>query len=626
MPKGIFLRRIGSLLLWVWSGIALPGSVEFYAYVSSNEVSVGDVFTLTIKSNGNVSDFEPPEIPEGLVVISGPNQSSSISWINGVVSMEWSVSYRIRAVQEGTYTIGSATGVIDGKRYRTEPITIKVVKGNGGVASRGSGGGGGTPPTSPQKQQEQNEKFKGDVYISAVVSKNTVYPGEPFVITYYLYTRYNLASLQIDKMPGIENAWTEEIELSQNIQLKPTVVNGREFYYAPIRKVVVYPKGVGKVVCKPLSLRVVARIPMRREPQSLFDIVFGTLYYENMELPLKSNEVVVEVKDFPEKPPLDFSGFTGNLALNWSISSDTPMVNDAVTLRFTLSGRGNLKTVGIPAISFPAFVESYQPKTSQNTKLEEEGYVGSKTWEYVFIPRQAGEFKLDSFSISYFNLARKKFERVVFPGVVVRVRGGAPGVPSGVVAASPVSTGEKVRYIASDIRDIKRRREGDKIIAVIPENGIIFVTSFLPFLLSFMVVFVARRKRSMTHKEVVEKQFRETMRGIEKGLKMCRRNARREGLTLLQNAIFKYFANAYGISPQLITTSWIKEMLASHQIDEKTISDFINGLQTIDMELYASGVSLVSNDSLINIIANIKDSLKKIHKATLQSVKEKSSA
>lgn len=65
----------------------------------------------------------------GLQQENGPFTSSSFMSINGKTSQSESFSYTVRATEEGSYFIPSATIYVDEKPYKTEPKKIVVEEG-----------------------------------------------------------------------------------------------------------------------------------------------------------------------------------------------------------------------------------------------------------------------------------------------------------------------------------------------------------------------------------------------------------------------------------------------------------------------------------------------------------------
>ena len=111
------------------SSWALAQSPSFISQVSKNRVVIGEIFTVSFTLNGSGSNLVYPNF-KGFDIYSGPNQSQSISMVNGTVSQSTSLSFYILAKTEGKFTIGSATIMSGNQKLETKPIIIEVVKGN----------------------------------------------------------------------------------------------------------------------------------------------------------------------------------------------------------------------------------------------------------------------------------------------------------------------------------------------------------------------------------------------------------------------------------------------------------------------------------------------------------------
>jgi hypothetical protein len=79
------------------------------------------------------------------------------------------------------------------------------------------------------------------------------------------------------------------------------------------------------------------------------------------------------------------------------------VANEAVNLKVTINGRGNIQLLGKPEIEFPASFEVYDPNVRNNIRNSERGQEGSITWEYLLIPRAGGEFGIPPVEFVYFN-------------------------------------------------------------------------------------------------------------------------------------------------------------------------------------------------------------------------------
>src|SRR5207248_1281227 len=79
------------------------------------------------------------------------------------------------------------------------------------------------------------------------------------------------------------------------------------------------------------------------------------------------------------------------------------------------------------------------------------GVTGSKTFEFLIIPRNAGEFKIPVKGFSFFDLDRKQYESTPSKEFVLKV---AKGNETVTTAVSGVSKSD-VQWLGKDIRFIK---------------------------------------------------------------------------------------------------------------------------------------------------------------------------
>ena len=118
------------------------------ASVSNNPVGLQDRFQVTFTFSGtdinNIKNFSAPSF-NNFLTLSGPNQSTSIQFINGAQSASISFSYYLQPKNIGKFTIESASIDYKGTQYKSEPISIEVVKGSA------------SPNQQTQSQQQQQD-------------------------------------------------------------------------------------------------------------------------------------------------------------------------------------------------------------------------------------------------------------------------------------------------------------------------------------------------------------------------------------------------------------------------------------------------------------------------------------
>jgi len=102
--------------------------VKFKAVVGGDKVSLYETIDIRFQIEGaKFNEFKLPDF-EGFEIVGGPNQSTSIQYVNGKMSQQAAYSYKLRAIKEGTLVISPATVIVDGNILETEQLEIEVVK------------------------------------------------------------------------------------------------------------------------------------------------------------------------------------------------------------------------------------------------------------------------------------------------------------------------------------------------------------------------------------------------------------------------------------------------------------------------------------------------------------------
>ena len=104
------------------------------AELCSDTVMVGHQFTLTyIVDDGQVNGLNDPDLT-AFNLLSGPNTSSSMSFINGEMSAKSSVNFVLQAREPGDYTIEPATLTVDGEQIQVDSLSIHIIENPDGTA------------------------------------------------------------------------------------------------------------------------------------------------------------------------------------------------------------------------------------------------------------------------------------------------------------------------------------------------------------------------------------------------------------------------------------------------------------------------------------------------------------
>jgi len=105
----------------------ITSKINFDAKVSKKRLGLNERLRVDFKMNENGDDFIPPPFT-GFQVVSGPQQSESRSWINGVQNFSKTYTYFLTPKLKGKFTLGQAAITIGDEVYKTSPIGIEVTE------------------------------------------------------------------------------------------------------------------------------------------------------------------------------------------------------------------------------------------------------------------------------------------------------------------------------------------------------------------------------------------------------------------------------------------------------------------------------------------------------------------
>jgi len=434
---------------------------EFTATVSKNKVGIGEQFVLTFSLNTNGSNFRAPSLND-FNVYGGPNQSTNMSFINGSMSQQISFSYYLAAKGEGKFTIGSASINAGGKTISSKPISIEVTKGNSPQSNSGQNNQRGN---TNQQNNSDDYDLGNNLFIRTVTSKSRAYVGEQIIVSYKVYTRINILDNAATKLPVFNGFWSEEIQSgNRQAEFKQENIDGLQYQVAEIKKAILIPQHSGTLTVDPLEMDVVTRIKNKNRSNDPFEQFFnmgGFGSYKDVKVSVSSKPIKIEVLPLPERgKPESFKGAVGDFSMETSIKPSNLKLksNDAGNLVVSISGRGNLKLLEPLKIKAPSDIEMYDAKTNDKITTTSSGLSGKRSFDYLFIPRNAGKYNLESASFTFFDPEKRTYVTLKTPDFNLEVeRGSAANNSSNPIISSYNTNKEDVKLLGNDIRYIKTK-------------------------------------------------------------------------------------------------------------------------------------------------------------------------
>jgi len=440
---------IFTFIILLFGSILYAQDVSITASVSKNQLPVEGQFQYSVEVSGQSTSLPEVTFPDfkDFYVLSGPNTSTSIQFINGAMASSKTYSFYLRPRKEGKLVIGKASLDLNGKTITTEEITVTVKK--GGTSTSQSG------VRDAPKSRSDADIAGETLYLKTVVSKKNVFLGEQIIVEYKLYFRVNVRGYNLDKYPANAGFWTEEFKMPPQPSVENEIINGLNFNVATLKKAALFPTQSGKLKIEPIQVTLEAVVKERRKRRSIFDSFFDDPFGRTVQKTITSKPISIKVSPLPEegKPP-EFNGTVGRYKFNTSIDKNEAHVNEAVSLKIRLSGVGNIGLTELPIVQIPPDIEKYDPKITSQVKNEGNRISGSKSAEYILIPRITGQYKIKPISFSYFDPRKKSYQTIVSNTVELNVLEG-----SGTVASFNPQTGgysrQEVTLLGQDIRFIK---------------------------------------------------------------------------------------------------------------------------------------------------------------------------
>ena len=578
-----------------------------------NVVAVGENFRLTYTLNAQGSNLRVPAFKD-FSIISGPNASTSsnMSIVNGQVSQSvtYTYTYFLQATKEGKYKIDAATISAGGKDYQSNTLSIEVVKNQSGQSQVNSQNN-----NNQQTQSSTIDDVNGDdLFVRVSVDKSTLYQGEHLVATLKVYTKLDLAGFDNFKFPSFNGFWSQDIETPSQISLQRENVNGVIYNMGVIKKELLYPQQSGEITIEPFELTCVVRQKVNNRQRSIFDDFFGN--YQNVKKKVVSPKVKINVKPLPDGKPTSFNGAVGKFTFQATIDKNNVKTNDAITLKIKISGNGNLKLADVPKVNFPPDFETYDPKVSDNITSTGAGTSGTKTYEYLLIPRHAGNFRIAPVEFSYFDVDSKQYKEISSEEFNITVEKGADD-NSGTVMSN--FSKEDVKYIGSDIRFIKTKNielkpKGSYVLGSLWHN-----LAFPLSLAIFIFIVVIRRKQIKENADAMLVKNRKANKMAKKRLntasKYLKENKREQFYDETLKAMWGYLSDKLSIPIADLNREKAFDCLVCYKLENELISDLNNLLDTCEFARFAptseSGEMNKIYNSAINIIGVLDNKIKR---------------
>jgi len=599
------------VLLFITSFLKANDEVKLTASAPGT-VIMGRPFQITYTANAKVSDFKAPAITN-FDILAGPFKSESYSSqiINGNMTSSVSISftYTLQAQKTGTFTIPSAGITANGDKYTSNGLSIKVLPADDNSEASSSSTSSGSSSSAANISPK-------NIFIRPILSRSSVYEQEAVTLSYKLYTTYDVVQFGNKVMPDFKGFMKQEFERTGNAQLAYENYNGRNYLTATVYEVILYPQTSGEIVIDKATFEAIIRVQSRQSVKSIFDEFFES--YSNVARSIDVPSLKINVKELPSGKPASFSGVVGQFAINSSLSAEQVKVNEAVTMKISITGSGNMKLLKNPDIQFPDALEVYDPKVSNNFKTSSAGLSGNKSIEIMFIPRHAGTIEIPASEINYFDPKDRMYKTLRTQAFNLQVLKSDGSVDSQVYVSN-FTNKEDVKQIGNDIRYIFSGN-----IKFIQSETYIFSSfySWLLFIVPLLItltLYLLFRKHVKDNADVDLVKNRKANRIARKRLKYAQKllkvGNKDKFYEEVMKAIWSYLSDKLSIPVSAINKEKVAVVLEEKGVGKVLLNQLTNILNTCEFARFApgSGQQEMGNlyEETIQVISDIEGVIKK---------------
>ncbi|MEL6866391.1 MAG: BatD family protein [Bacteroidota bacterium] len=546
-----------------WIPLAAQGKISFKASADAKQVVLGNYFELSfILENANAENFKAPKL-EAFNILSGPNQATSVSAINGRWTRSQTFSYTLQPKKIGTFTIGAGSVVANGETLKSKPLRVEVVKGKNKGAST---------------QEDLMSQIRDEVFIRAETNTIAAAIGEQIILDYKIYTTreietYNL--LSESEYPGF---FAQDIR-RYNAGVVREVVDGVQYSTKILKRIALFPQQAGILKVDPMTMQlaVVADNQPKRRRSFFYTPVVNRLQ-------VKTEELNINVRPLPSPQPSSFSGAVGTYRIESTVNRSSLTTDDAITIRMTISGDGDIKRVQAPTLQFSDSLELYEPRVVEERSFEGKNgrITGQKLVEYVLLPKHPGRYQIepeftyfDPDSSNYISLSPNTYRFIVTKGTLDRTAKG--------LAAE--------RAAAEDIRFIKTKTQLEQASSSFFGTPLFWALLSFPFLGLLGAVFYRQAKIKQAGIDPIflkQQRARKIAQGhLSKADNFMKSGDSRSFYKEISQALFGYVGDKLSIPLSELSKDNIRQKLEALKVDEQHIKQFIHIIKTCEMALFA---------------------------------------
>lgn len=387
-----------------------PASAGFQADVSRTVIPEGESFQLYLRQDGDAAEPDVSVLNEDFLIVM-ERKSFKSTYVNGKTQTFNENVLTLIPKKSGEVVLPS----IRAGKEQTKPLKLTVVA-------------GGQPSPDEPADGKKAQAAQPNVFIRYAADDPKPYVGQQIPLTVKLYSFVQTPLLDGSVIPPQADGITAE--QWGDVKRSRETVNGRTYDVLEY-KFLLFARKSGRIVLSPVRFRGTVSDPESRgEPaEDLFGFGgsdFFSGFFGQKNVAVQSSPVVLDVQPKPAQAGNGIWLPAAEVAVSEDFTppKQTISLGEALTRTVTVTASGARDTQ-LPDPAFPdgSDYKQYPGKTDSKNLFDDNGIVGVKTRQIVFMPTKAGRIVLPQMEIPWFDVKTKQLKKAVLPARTLTVTG-----------------------------------------------------------------------------------------------------------------------------------------------------------------------------------------------------------
>ncbi len=579
-----FLKLISLILtltVSIWSPPLLAQNAVVYSQFNPPVIHLGQSssYVITVYGTQDVSQDTirgKLRSVDGLKISNNASVSSEFKFIQGKRTTSITYSFNVQAEREGEFTLEAWQVNIKGRNYNVPAAKLQVVP--------------------------QGKEFEKSMFLKLDIPNDNFYVGESIPCHLKLYLRRDIQARMRAYPKKTGDAFTQS-ELRKEPHSAQETIDGQIYRLFSWPLTLTALKAGEEVLSYKIELAVI--LPNKRSRKSPFDTLFNDSFFNtdslfnrgNFEnITLFSGDIPLDVLDLPiEGKPDNFSGAIGVFNLKTSLSTTNVEAGEPITLTLNASGEGNFDRIAAPVLTETENFKLYPPKT-EFTPIDDIGYRGTKSFEYIIIPQSEEVTAIPSMAFNFFDPETGEYIDLSTKTTPIKV------LPA--ITQSPVSTSAFIAGPTIDSEEVElpptllpiQLLPGKWVNDITPvfKKPVYITSQLLPAFLISIVALIRRRQLRFQRDEIFARRIsgnKSVRKWLNKARKAASRNDNSAFFESAQRAIQECVGRHFPRRSESLILTEIEGYLTEHKATDElhhNIRQFFNAADAIK---FADGIS-----------------------------------